>query len=466
MTLSIVNIIFAIVSAILCWKAPVGYNYDYCNMLMMLFLAQNACYFALDRKKNWLGFELFFAISFFFVNFVYPVFYYPTRPHFSFFAMKYPHDVITQATAIAYMGYAFYMLGITRIFRLDRKEPDEPVFKVEMNHYLWFFGITIVCFALFLLSGGWRALQAAYAGGGRLRDVGLYSYFNNLFTIACYLMAIFLFRLDKQKWWFYLIVILGCIMITLLTGSRQMALGIVLVLVVSFSMNIYHLKWWQVALIVTGGVLVLWFIVSVRKLGLDTNAWQAKLSRMNITNVLDLFEDLTINDINLFALVDFANRNELTWFHGMLLDITSPFPGVGSYILSHTYEPAEMLHGGDLPSLLLLGPNAGWGTGTNMVGEAFRSFGYTGTAISMFIIGFCVKETFYRAHKSIYCYLLYFLFVSHAVIYPRAPLLFDPRTIVWSLLLLCFVLEITKATPQIIQAVDKKLEDSRKEEAK
>jgi hypothetical protein len=133
----------------------------------------------------------------------------------------------------------------------------------------------------------------------------------------------------------------------------------------------------------------------------------------------------------------------------MLLDISSPVPGLGGHIIANSELPPQMLHGGELPSYLFLGPDATWGTGTNMIGEAFRSFGALGTAIVMFLIGVWVKESYYRAHKSVYWYLMYFLLVSHALVYPRAPLLFDPRLVTWSLLLLAIVVIVSKNQTRI-----------------
>ena len=86
-----------------------------------------------------------------------------------------------------------------------------------------------------------------------------------------------------------------------------------------------------------------------------------------------------------------------------------------------------------------------------MIGEAYRSFGAVGTALAMFLIGAWVKESYYRAGQSVYWYLMYFLLVGHALIYPRAPLLFDPRLVTWSLLLLAIVMAITTHQNQIVQ---------------
>ena len=447
----LLNIAFAIAATVLYIKAPWTYSYDYCVTLMTMFIAQNVLFFATNKRKHWLGFEFFFALSFFLVNFVYPVFYAPTeRIYWSFFSFPFNDNYVTRATALAYFGYAWYMLGATRILQLNREEPTKPTFTISMRQYLWFFGITIVAWLLFIATGGWAALQNVYAGDGNLRDVGIYSYFNNIFTIGCYLMAIFVFRLPKQKWWFYLLVIISFMLILLSTGSRQLTVGLALILVVGFSMYVYHLRWWQVATLVAGGSIVLFLVMVLRREGLDPAAWQVKLGHTKLKEFWDIYEDLIVNDVNLFGLFGWAQTHELTWFTGMSLDLSSPIPGLAGYIVAHSELPPQMLHGGDLPSYIFLGPDATWGTGTNMIGEAYRSFGAVGTAIAMFLIGLWVKESYYRAKNNVYWYLMYFLLVGHALIYPRGPLLFDPRLVTWSLLLLLIVMTISTHTTQIV----------------
>ena len=427
----LLNIAFAIAATVLYIKAPWTYSYDYCVTLMACFIAQNVLFFATNKRKNWLGFEFFFALSFFLVNFVYPVFYAPDpdRIYWSFFSFSFNDNYVTRATALAYFGYAWYMLGATRLLQLNREEPDKPTFTISMRQYIWFFGITMAAWLLFVITGGLAALQSVYAEGSNLRDVGIYSYFNNIFTIGCYLMAIFIFRLPKQKWWFYLAVIVAFMLILLSTGSRQLAVSLALILIVSFSMYVYHLKWWQVVGLVAGGSIALFLVMTLRTEGLDPGAWQAKLAHTKLEEFWDIYEDLIVNDVNLFRLFGWAQENDLTWFN----------------------LPPQMLHGGDLPSYLFLGADAEWGTGTNMVGEAYRSFGAVGTAIAMFLIGLWVKESFYRAKDSVYWYLMSFLLVGHALIYPRAPLLFDPRLVTWSLLLLWVVMGITHIQKKEVQ---------------
>ena len=96
------NIAFAVLATVLYIQAPWTYSYDYSVLLMGCFIAQNVLYFATNKRKHWLGFEFFFMLSFFLVNFVYPVFYAPTeRIYWSFFSFAFNDNFVTRATALA-----------------------------------------------------------------------------------------------------------------------------------------------------------------------------------------------------------------------------------------------------------------------------------------------------------------------------------------------------------------------------
>ena len=111
----LLNIAFAIAATVLYIKAPWTYSYDYCVLLMSLFIAQNVLFFATNKRTHWLGFEFFFALSFFLVNFVYPVFYAPTeRIYWSLFSLPFNDDYVTRCTALAYLG----MRGICLVRRV------------------------------------------------------------------------------------------------------------------------------------------------------------------------------------------------------------------------------------------------------------------------------------------------------------------------------------------------------------
>jgi len=430
-----INMVCVLLAAVAYWLAPEGYDHSFCIGIAMAYIAQNICWMVLNKKEQWIGFEVFFMISFFFVNFAYPVIYAPVYAHWSFFEMEFNRHVINQATAMAWLAYSCYLVGIGgrggeeargREGERARGLDGERAFPIEV--FRIFCGIAIVGFGLFVATGGYSALKDVYSAGKDLRDVGIYSYFNNLFSIGALLMAATVFRLEKEKRLVYMGLLAAFVVILLSTGSRQFSISLVVVMLVSYSWYIYRLKGWQVVCIMLAGAATLFVIVQTRSSsGNMSSEW---------VSAWDIFEDLSINAINLYVLVDWGNSHDCTWLHGMLLDIVSPVPKLGTWLTETLGEAKELLHGGDLPSYILLGRDAHWGTGTNMVGEAYRSFGIVGMCASMWGIGRVIRLADERRGENIYWNVFYLLMAGHAVIYPRAPLLYDPRTIVWTMLLL------------------------------
>lgn len=441
MPLLILNILFALLSVALYVGAPGGFDHAFCSLILGVYLVQNMLWLMLQGSKRRLRFELFFMLSFLFVNFVYPVCYAESYPHWFFYAHPFNRHIINQATAMAYMAYAWYMLGISDRPWHQQAEPTTPRYTITRQHMLLLTGISILSFGAFVATGGYTALMKVYSAGGDLREVGVFSYFGNIFSVTSLLMAAFVFQLPNRRERLPFLALLGLyVLVFLSTGSRQFSIRIILILMVSFSLYIYRLKGWQVVLATLIGVVMLFAIMLFRSDGLDVQAWQDVLAAKHWVSPLDIFSDLTINSLNLYVLTEWGNTHPLTWLQGVLVDLTSPIPKLGTWVIERYGIAPELLNGGDLPSYILLGRNAGWGTGTNMVGELYRSFGSIGMCLYMYGLGVLLRRCYYLSNRNIYCYAFYMLMVGHTAIYPRASFLYDPRTIVWSLLLLWLVL--------------------------
>jgi oligosaccharide repeat unit polymerase len=444
MNLIIINLFFSIVSIVLVFTAPSGYSYNFCSLIGILFVTHNILYFYFDDKKNLVCFEFFFAIAFGLTNFIYPIFYFPTDPHVSLFVFPFNSGVINKATALAYLGYTFFFLGITKKIKLNRIEIQKPDFRFNNTIFHIFFWITLISFGLYLYFGGLDAIRSVYSGGGDIRKVGIYSYFNSLFSISCYLLAIFLFKLDKTKHLFYLSFILFFALLILSTGSRALVLGLGLIIIVSYNNNVKKINFIQVLSLVLIGSFVLFVVVNVRNTDFSEGKWfAASLTRIKLSSSFDIFMDLIVNNRNLYVLTDYGDKNQLTFFNGMLVDIFSPFPGMTNILTRTLNVPVELITGGTLPTYLQFGPDSAFGLGTNMIGESYVSFGVLGIILFCYMIGHIIKVTYYASRYNVYAYVVYYLFVSHAAFYPRAPILFNPRLIVWSLLLVAMVYSLT-----------------------
>ena len=291
-----IHIGFAIASIVFCAIAPRGYDAQLCNIVAACYVVQTILYFLCNGRKNFVGFEFFFCLAFFFVNFAYPVFYYPEQEDWMFFWRPWNRDIITRATTIAYMGYTFFMLGLTRWFKMDRPEPTEVKFSISVNQYLILFLLTVFSFALYIVFGGWSAMRAVYGGGGSLRDVGIYSYIYVIFTLCIYLMAIFVFHIHKAQWWFYLLTMGVCILLILATGSRSVVLAVGLILIVGWNNNVRLFKMWEIVTVTLIGVIGLWLVMQTR---IEEHTDIIAVVRgMRPSDVVDIFSDLTINGIN------------------------------------------------------------------------------------------------------------------------------------------------------------------------
>lgn len=449
-----IHLVFVIAAILLTVFAPSGWNAEFIYLVSGCFLLQNALYYALEGRKNILRFELFFGIAFFFVNFAYPLFYYLQAPYFSLYYLTYPQQVISRATAIAYLGYAFYMLGVCPRPKKDSSVTQEQKaqWTISNRQFTLIFLLMVVCFALYIGLGGLKVMKEVYSGAGAsLKDTGAYSYFYILFSLASYLVAMFLFRLPRRKWWFYLGVIALIIIAMLSTGSRTLALGIVLILVVGWNNHFRKFRWWEVLCVMVGGVLALFLIVQVREFD---NNWLVAAQQIQVFRITDVFKDLLINGRNLYVLVDYALQNGYSYLHGMLLNIASVLPGLSQPIMDLTGEPYELLCAQEFVNYLTLGYDSSWGLGCNMIGDAFRSFGYVGVAVCMWLIGWGVRVSYHKCNENIYIYVIYYLLVSYSVFYTRGPILFPPRTLLWTLAIVWVVNKIYKS--QIIDQWCKK----------
>lgn len=425
------NILFAILSVIYCCMAPGEMNVSFCTLVTVTFLAHNIWYFATLDRKNWMGFELFFGISFFFINFLFPTIIYSIDPEYGIFARSFNVMVISRSTAIAYLGYAWYLLGATSILHGRRPEPTPTSLSMSHGRMSLIFGLAMMSFILFMVLGGWTALQAVYADGEDLNAVGLYSYFRVLFIIFSYLLAAFVFTIKGWRKWLYITFLMVCVVLLMMTGSRTFALGTVLILLVGFNNNVRRFRFWEIAIVILLGIVALYTIVVLR----SKDGFSETDGTGSSIGLLGVFMDLIINNRNLYMLVDYADTHSFTWFQGLLVDIFTPIPGMAGLLPKLTGLPYEMINGGSLPTYIELGADSNWGLGTNMIGEIYRSFGYVGTAFYMLMVGHLIKTTYFHSRSNVYAYVLYYILCSHAVMWGRAPFLPDLRYITWALLI-------------------------------
>ncbi|MCL2597356.1 MAG: O-antigen polysaccharide polymerase Wzy [Paludibacter sp.] len=432
-----INIIFCAIATVILLVAPDYYSFRFCSTILGLYIIQNFLFWVTKPDKNFVCFEFFFMISFGLTNFIYPVVYYQINPVFSLFEFSFNENLISKCTAIAFFAYTFYILGVTQIKKVET-ESSEVFFKFGEKQISILFFLTVGSFILFVIVGGLTHLQNVYSDGGDIQEVGIYSYFNNLFVVFCYLILMFVFRQkSKIKMLIFSAIVLIFIILLLMTGSRTQPLAFGLILITAFGINIRKLRTYEFLIILAVGISVMSFVVLARTSNISKNSWmEVAKDNIDFTSYFDVFSDLIINNRNLYVLVDYADNVQHTYFTGFISDITSPVPGLTRFIIENSNSPPELMTSTNLPTYWEFGADSQWGLGTNMVGDAYLAFGLPGVIFFFFFLGIIIRKSRAMMNYNIYAYVIYFLFVSHSVFYSRAGILFNPRYLVWSLLII------------------------------
>lgn len=451
----VIYIIFCLLAAVFVYLAPDRYNYEFCLTILLIFLGINIFHFTFSpsHSKNAANFDFFFMFSYGMTNFIYPVFYKTSNPDVSIFKLSFDYHVISKSTAIALLGYTFFLLGLT-FFRKTKKpkvtmeDNSQPDFQLNNLFLRIIFVVGIASFVGYIATGGLAELQRVYSGrGGDLNTVGIYSYFNNIFVICCNLLAIFVLLIqDKKTKVLTFIFLIICSLLLLATGSRTVVLGIGLILVAVYGRYVKRFSVMRLLIFLLIGSFLMTLIQLSRSEEFSGDSWANNVNNnVEFDNFFDIFMDLIINNRNLYVLVEFADRRGFVYFLSTISDITSPIPGLFGYISKNMGVPQELIYGGALPTFLEFGKDSDWGLGTNLVGETYVGFGFFGVCIIMFLLGFIINKTQMASNKNIYSFVIYYLLVSHAVFFPRAFYLYQPRTIVWSLIIVALVLKFSNS---------------------
>ncbi|MDM1384252.1 oligosaccharide repeat unit polymerase [Myroides marinus] len=428
----IVNIFFVLVHFVLWQVSPAYFSYEFCALILFLFILQNVIYFLRrEFSVSVLSFEFFFGFSFLLCNFIYPVFYYETRPTIGMFQFGFNDKVITSSTALAGLAYSCFILGVTSYSKKSFIN-NFPRFRVEKIHLIILLYFSMFCFLGYIGFGGLRHLDSVYSEGGvSIAETGVFSYFNILFNIGSFILAIYVFCIEDKK---LRLQILAFLLITMLcfalVGSRTVVISRFLILLFGYSLYVKRIKTKVLLLGILFGSFLMYSIVVIRSGFSVTNSV--------IVSFFDIYLDLITTNRNLYVLTDFADNNFKVYFLSAVYSVTSVVPGLSSFINNSFQLNSELLAGG-WPTYLEFGSGSTYGLGTSLVGEMYFSFGIIGVVIISLLLGTTIKYLKFNLNKR-FCYILYFLFVANAVFYPRAFYLLELRNLIWSIVIL-FLLE-------------------------
>lgn len=427
------SIILLIVSLLSYFFAPKTYSFDYCFWLHNLFLVSATMVFILDIRNEKVGFNLLFSISFFFTNFVYPVYIYPVDPYYSLFSFPFNEKVITKCTALAQVAYSMYTCGYLWRNKTEntskRLNFDMAIGAKQMSTITL---LIIIYFLAFLLFGGLDYFEDRYERGEMSSNMKV-QYLMLFFPSIIIFFASTIFLCKNRKHIIQTYSILSIIALILLSsGTRTFPL-----IIFSTISIIYCLRnKVSISLVIPGiifGILLMSFIGNIRHDGILSSNMIVKES--SELGALDYFEDLFINNRNLYVFYDFVEKYSCTYGLTMVSSLLAPIPFSQRLFLIITGIPHYFLSSASLSTFLELGDPPSFGLGTNIVGDVYLAFGFIGILIFFFALGRFVIYARKRMLNGSYAYLIVYLsLASDAIFMCRASFLDALKIILWTLL--------------------------------
>lgn len=430
--LRLINLFFLIFSFLLHYKAPEDYSFNFCLTVNIAFIIQNVLYFVLS-KRSLVSFEFFFMFAFYCVNFVYPVFYFPSNPTFGVFEYAFNYQIICKSTAVAFVAYTCYMFGLSFVKSISEEES-----KIDFTFFSKY--IFKIILYLFLFLTVWYIISVGVAFFKDYEwyvDENNYSPIVSFINILASMLAMFVFFIhNAKKRAQNLIIILFFVGIYLLSGSRNMPLGVLIILLIAFNDKVREIP----KILFLGAIILGIFIfayISYTRLGGIVNSLGAE-SGMDINtggSVFDFASDLVCNNRNLYVLVDYADTKGLTYGLNMLSSVLGLVPFLGKFVSDTFGIPMDFMYTAGFNTFLEFGFGSTWGLGGNIVADVYLSFGFFGVIAAFLFLGFFVSKVIRHYKKDIFYYIIYCVLASNSIFMNRESFLLPLRGIIYSLIL-------------------------------
>lgn len=433
----IILFILSIVSLVGYFYAPNDYSYQYCYGYFIIFCIEAFLILKYRCKNTLVNFEFFFTVAFAFVNYVYPIVFYQVNPYFSLFGLSFPEDYINKGTALASVAFSFLTIGFFRYPIIEK-----PTY--TGNHG---FGdsVNLTKFTNLLLIVMDLSLVGVVLAGGTADNWGLGKEIRGIvdaFLFYTIFQRFYVFRnhrfvnVIKQNKLFF-ILIFGYILLATLTGNRSIMIRIGSLTLLLYSLLYHQIKKRYLAVLMLGGLSVLFVIGAIRDQGSVSDAVDSS------TSVLSVGRDLTINNRSLYVLMDYADKHGVNYGRTFLSHLLSPIPYAQSTLLKIMGWKVRDISSGNLVTDDFFENNvtsqAPYGLGTNLVGDVYLAFGLIGVIVLFYLLGKIVSYFYYKSFlDSPQSLLVYSILFITAIIWTREAYFKPLQLVLWCLAIYYF----------------------------
>lgn len=433
-----------ILALILYLFAPSTYEWGYCQMCHLLFLAIATYVYIKDYKIEKLGFHLIFSISFYFTNFVYPIFVYPIDPEYVLFRFFFDTSVITKSTALALFAYSLYAVGYMWNYRKNSSNLQFPHRNNEISPSAAkiLVCVTTLLFVCFLLANGLEYYKSQYQEGVNV-DVNPFVRYiivllNPLLVLTC-LTGYYITHERLRKLIFCIVVTLATII--LFAGSRTLPLSLY-ILIFLYYVRKKRLSIITISLLLCLGVVSMSLIGELR----SEEIYDIALVDTADKQWYDYAMDLIINNRNLYVLFEYVQSNGCLWGVSMLAPILSVLPLLQSSVMSFFSIPEYMMSSSQFTTYMEFGANPPIGLGTNVVGDVYLAFGLLGVMLLFPLLGHFVSIMRKHAlHGSLICGMVYYIMAADAIYLCRSYYFLSFKTIVWVVFFVYIITRLNKS---------------------
>lgn len=422
--------------------APSTYSYDYVLLIHCLYIVTAIISVYHNKGTGYINFHMVFTVSYYFVNFVYPVFYYPTSDrYFGLFSYAFDEKLISKCTALAYFAYCTYLCGFFSYkYRYNHNKINKEV-KFAPTERITIIAtvLLIISFILFLLTGGLEAFSIQYQEADHAN--GISSYFFELVYCFSLVVTITSFYSKKQNV-FPLAVVFAINFMVLMTGFRTFTICWIIIFMALYNERVKRISLPVLLALAIVGTLFFNTIRIVRSQDFNVETvYEASKNQMegntNESNnpFLDNAWDLTINNRSLYYLVGYADNNGYTYGVTLLGGILGVIPIGQTLFVSFTGIPTYLLGSATFNTVKSAGPWSPIGLGTNSVADLYLSFGIIGVIFGFYFMGRLLGICYDRKNVSMYYSIAYYCLIYRALFIPRSSVFMSLRVVVWTMVI-------------------------------
>jgi len=436
--------------------SPDTYSKPFCTIVFITFTLSSLWFLIRTFDGNYFNFHIIFILSFVFVNFIYPVFLYPVnKEYFPVFRYAFNEDLISRATAMAFLGIASYFLAASFLKKPASSLSKDIQYDIRSPKSI-ILGLIVLSFIFFLLIliNFWDGIiMGKFGSTGDSKQ-----YLLALFQVTFELALILEFYHSREKYagkfryfvrYFNKYLLSIGLLFTILflrVGDRGPVIQLFLIVIALYSIFVVRINFRKFALIVLAGMFILTFIAYARtrdqnilesERGLSEYVERGK-ERMNLNSFFDLGMDLIVNNRNLYVGIEYAEVNGYNYGKDMFVTIFAAFPRVPVFMAGWVFDatPRE-LSSGYILTTEALGPNPAWGLGTNLIADIYMNFGLIGIIILMGILGLLIRklQLSVRAGSSVLNLVVYLFLLSFSLYLPRTAYLTPLRYVLWAIII-------------------------------